>query len=371
MLQVRLNSHATIRLAGTHWDELELVVGTGANRREAALHDPKLVTWLLSMRRPMDRGAAIELGIDLLKMDRARVGELLSSLIDNGAIVDAGREESAATQAAMDRWIRWGWRDALDYHLAVRDLPFATGDQDGTEQIHRFLGGILDAGDAGADEPTPPAYKEYPRAPHVPLPRSRELIDAAGFGAALHGRRTCRNFEGRMAGLTPFSELLEHAFGVTLELDMGRMGPHVTRTSPSGGARHPIEVYPIVLHVDGVEPGVYHYNTRDHALELIRAGNFADEVSRLGHLQSGLRGISAAFFFTARWDRHMWKYRYARSYRMVLFDTAHLVQTSLLTATALGFRTFLTPAIKDSEVLRFLDLADDLAESPLYLTSIG
>ena len=43
------------------------------------------------------------------------------------------------------------------------------------------------------------------------------------------------------------------------------------RTSPSAGGFHPVEAYPLVLRVEGVEPGLYHYNGRDHTLERIAA----------------------------------------------------------------------------------------------------
>ncbi|MCA9666519.1 MAG: nitroreductase family protein, partial [Myxococcales bacterium] len=110
---------------------------------------------------------------------------------------------------------------------------------------------------------------------------------------------------------------------------------------------------------------------REHGLEQLREGDFSQQVYHLGHQQTGLQNVSAALFFTARWDRHVWKYRYARSYRMVLFDIAHLVQTMIVTATALGLRSFLTPALKDSETAAFLGFDDEVAESPIYLTSVG
>ena len=80
--------------------------------------------------------------------------------------------------------------------------------------------------------------------------------------------------------------------------------------------------------------------------------------------------MSAAFLYTARWARHMWKYRHARSYRKVLFDVAQLVQTTLVTATALDLRSFITQALKDSETARFLGV-DELEESPLCVTTVG
>jgi hypothetical protein len=43
----------------------------------------------------------------------------------------------------------------------------------------------------------------------------------------------------------------------------------VFRTSPSGGGRHPTEVYPCVRNVSGLEPGLYHYDGMAHELAWI------------------------------------------------------------------------------------------------------
>jgi SagB-type dehydrogenase family enzyme len=236
------------------------------------------------------------------------------------------------------------------------------------EQNNAFADRI-DAAEAGEDLETPGPYKDYPDAPFTELPKSRVQIDAASVGTALYKRRTCRKFGNRVIELPRFAELVQHCFSAN-EWPLGRMGMHLRRTTPSGGGRHPVEVYAVVRHVDGIAPGLYHYSVRRHGLEQLKAGDFGDTVFHLGHKQSGLENFSAAFFYTARWDRHVWKYRYARSYRMVMFDIAHLVQTTLVAATALDLRSFLTPALRDTEAAQFLGV-DDLEESPIYVTSIG
>ena len=45
----------------------------------------------------------------------------------------------------------------------------------------------------------------------------------------------------------------------------------IKRTSPSGGGLHPITAYPIIANVEGIAPGVYHYNAGDHSLALVSA----------------------------------------------------------------------------------------------------
>src|SRR5688572_2921518 len=42
------------------------------------------------------------------------------------------------------------------------------------------------------------------------------------------------------------------------------------KTSPSGGARHPVEAYVVVRRVRGLRAGVYHYEAGQHVLERLR-----------------------------------------------------------------------------------------------------
>jgi len=366
--EIKLAPTTQFRLGGPDWTRIELWAGTADVRAGAMLDNPKLVGTLLQLRVATRRSAAIELLEAELGFSRERASNLLSELEGRGVIVAASAPNPYTSEAAA-RWIRWGWRDALDFHLAVRDLRFATGDAEGMAAQNNDFADRIDAAEAGDDLPSPGPYKDYPDAPFVELPRSRSQIDAATVGAALYKRRTCRKFTNRVIELPRFAELMQHVFSAN-EWPLGRMGMHLRRTTPSGGGRHPVEAYAVIRHVEGIPPGLYHYSVRRHGLEQIKAGDFGDTLCHLGHRQSGLDNVSAALFYTARWDRHIWKYRYARSYRMVMFDIAHLVQTTLVAATALDLRSFLTPALRDTEAAAFLGL-DDLEESPIYVTSLG
>ena len=66
------------------------------------------------------------------------------------------------------------------------------------------------------------------------------------------------------------------------------------RTSPSGGGLHPVEVYPLVSGVDGVDAGLYHYSARDHSLELIEQLGARTRPSLSPPTSPADSGISAA-----------------------------------------------------------------------------
>jgi SagB-type dehydrogenase family enzyme len=164
--------------------------------------------------------------------------------------------------------------------------------------------------------------------------------------------------------------LLLWTWGKTRLITDPEVGQHVLKTSPSGGARHPTEVYPVVLRVEGVEPGIYHYSVRRHDLELLRSGFLEDLVVRLCAHQAWVRDAAAVFFMTAVVDRNMWKYDHSRAYRVLQLETGHLGQTFHLVCAKLGLAPFTTAATLDDQIEQELGL-DGVSETPTYAAAVG
>jgi SagB-type dehydrogenase family enzyme len=145
------------------------------------------------------------------------------------------------------------------------------------------------------------------------------------------------------------STILRYVFGCEAYF---RVGPGIyglRKTSPSGGALHPIEAYPLVVNVRGLERGLYHYNVGNHSLELLSeksekaARRLANDFS-LGQVFP--ETSSVLFILTARFYRNFWKYRnHPRAYSVLLLDAGHLSQTFYLVCTALKLGAFFTAAI--------------------------
>jgi SagB-type dehydrogenase family enzyme len=142
------------------------------------------------------------------------------------------------------------------------------------------------------------------------------------------------------------------------------------KTSPSGGARHPGEVYLMALNVEGLERGMYHYQARDNRLARLPAKVSPRKISAYCADQPYFSGAAALFIMTAVFARTMWKYGRARAYRVVLLETGHLCQTFCLTATRLRLAPFSTAALKDSLIESDLGI-DGISESVLYVAGIG
>jgi SagB-type dehydrogenase family enzyme len=152
--------------------------------------------------------------------------------------------------------------------------------------------------------------------------------------------------------------------------EVGQLGPFVLKTSPSGGGRHPIEVYPLVLRVDGLSPGIYHYRVETDTLGLLSSDVDDALAARLVASQDWISDAAVVFLMTAVLERSMWKYKHAHAFRVVLMDAGHLGQTFHLVCTALGLAPF-TSAANDAAAVENLLGIDGIDEVVVYTAATG
>jgi SagB-type dehydrogenase family enzyme len=214
----------------------------------------------------------------------------------------------------------------------------------------------------------PPQFKTVRGTDRVRLRSYRAAADP--FFETLHARRTHREFARGKVSLEDVATLLQTTWGVQGFFRRTGFGRLPYKTSPSGGARHPGEVYLMALRVDGLERGLYHYSAADHVLTRLPADVRPRSASEYCADQTYVGKAAALFIMTAVFARTMWKYRRARAYRVMLLETGHLGQTFCLTATRLGLAPFSTAALRDTLIERDLGL-DGIAESVLYVAGVG
>jgi putative peptide maturation dehydrogenase len=201
-----------------------------------------------------------------------------------------------------------------------------------------------------------------------PTPRtgpSVELPPADGDGglyAALAARRTTRGFDlDASMSARDLATVLGWVFGCRGAARNVADVVCIKRTSPSGGALHPVEAYPLVSGVDGVAPGLYHYDGRHHRLELVSPVADPAEARELAtRFMAGQHYFGDAhvtILLSARFYRSHWKYRrHQKAYAGILMDAAHLSQTLYLVAADLGLGAFVTQAINGRDIEERLDL---------------
>lgn len=192
----------------------------------------------------------------------------------------------------------------------------------------------------------------------------------------LSQRRTCRYFEAKKPlASNLISHVLRWVFGpFAMRRFLGGQLELLAKTSPSGGALHPLEAYPLIFSCEGLGPGLYHYHTGSHALELLKETGEEEIRSRSIYFAQGQQFVgtcAAVVVLVARFDRNFWKYREREnSYAVVLQDAGHLSQTFQLVATELGLGSFYTAAINSEAISSFLELPYP-AEAPIGILGIG
>lgn len=261
------------------------------------------------------------------------------------------RDPRVARMAALDSWNP----EAGFFHTATKNVRFWTT----AEARRRAREGALLA-------PVPRPVKHYPGVRTIRLPPPRR---DAQFPAVLLARRTWRRYSRRPVQLEDLATVLGLSAGVQLWAK-GLGGELPLKTSPSGGARHPIECYIVARRVRGLPAGVYHYASARHELSRLR-GPVKAARARAYVPQSGYFASAAVLvFFTAVFERQLWRYPYSRAYRAALIEAGHVCQTFLLSATWLGLAPFSVMGLADSAIERDLGI-DGITESVLYAAGFG
>lgn len=206
-------------------------------------------------------------------------------------------------------------------------------------------------------------YKAYPGARIVALPEPR-LEGGLPTARAIATRRSTRSYSGQPMSLDELSRFLFLTSGISAD----KFG-NARRTAPSSGALYPIEVYPIVHNVDGVERGVYHYAYREHALELVRTEDMRSRVVEQGLGQEFLGQCGAVLFVTMILQRMRPKYQ-DRSYRYGLLEAGHVGENAYLAATEMGLGACGIGAFMDDAMNEMLGV-DGVEEAVVYMLAVG
>jgi SagB-type dehydrogenase family enzyme len=140
------------------------------------------------------------------------------------------------------------------------------------------------------------------------------------------------------------------------------------RTYMSAGALYPVELYVATGGVDGLEPGLWHFDPGDAGLERLR-----DEDCRaaLAHAAAApeLEQAGAVLALSGILWRTAWKYG-SRGWRHVFWDAGTMLANLLALAASARLRPRLYSAFADDEVARVVG-ADAPLEQPVALLAVG
>lgn len=236
------------------------------------------------------------------------------------------------------------------------------------------------------------SYKSYPNNFSVPLDTAFEKTNES-FENILESRRTTRELSGDSISKNELSKILYYSYGITLTFKAFeshgvffhapkfKVGPEAIsvsnnydgyqsfRAPASAGGLYPLEIYPVIHNVDGIESGIYHYNVKEHKLELLEVGDKREIISDLTFNQDWQSKSAVHFIVTAVFDRTRFKY-YERGYRFVMIDSGHMMQNMYLVSTAMNLGVAGLGGFYDDEINTLLDI-DGVNEAAIYMSLVG
>ncbi len=280
----------------------------------------------------------------------------VGQLAKHGLLLARDSPEAEEDGRLAKEWSRW--LPEGSFHFSTKDPLYTDFSNWSIDRLKSIL----------PKTPAPRIFQTVKGAKKT-LPSARAFPDSE-FIQVLLARQTHRQFSKKKLTLQDISQLLGLVWGVTGYLHSPGWGKLLRKTSPSGGARHPGEVYLMALRVKGLRRGLYHYHPGHHYLERVSTNATPHDAWLYCGRQRYVRNAAALFLMTAVFRRTMWKYGYARAYRVVLLDAGHLCQTFCLAATWLGLAPFCTAALKDTLIEKDLGI-DGIAESVLYVAGVG
>jgi len=199
-----------------------------------------------------------------------------------------------------------------------------------------------------ANQPDP--FRRFAGAPHIALPLlapDEDPVSPAYDAIYQPGAVACQPVNVRS-----LSRFFEFALALSAWKKAGE-SEWALRSNPSSGNLHPTEGYVVLPQFDGLNlnPGLYHYASKEHGLEL-RAEFLAEQIARLlipfppGAFLFGLTSV--------HW-REAWKYG-ERAFRYCNHDVGHAIGTARIAAAALGWNMALLDSLSQNTTAMLLGL---------------
>ncbi len=200
-----------------------------------------------------------------------------------------------------------------------------------------------------ANQPNP--FRRFQGAPLIPLPHL--TLEQEPVSPSYDSLFESTSIPAQPVTLKTLSRFFEYALSLTAwkEYNGTRWA---LRSNPSSGNLHPTEGYLLVTSLPqlDLEPGLYHYAPKEHALEH-RWAHTAEHISPLfkeippGGFIVGLTSI--------HW-REAWKYG-ERAFRYCQHDTGHAIGTLRIAAATLGWNLVLLHDTPDQMIEHLLGLS--------------
>lgn len=214
----------------------------------------------------------------------------------------------------------------------------------------------------------PPVYKTYSGKPERELPEVKPDGGPSVIQAGESWRTARSRFAASTMTLEDLSLLLYHTQGINKVLNLpGRSFD--LRTAPSAGALYPVDIYVLSNRVEGLTPGLYHYQVKRNSLLQLKEGLLFPLLEAAAGSPHLYQPAAATAIMTVTFGRTGFKYK-ERCYRYVNMDTGHGTFNLTLCAASLGYSSPVIARFDDGLVNDFLGINAE-EESALLLVPLG
>jgi SagB-type dehydrogenase family enzyme len=169
--------------------------------------------------------------------------------------------------------------------------------------------------------------------------------------------------------VTNLSKLLFYTAGITKRLRMRGGSEMAFRAAACTGALYHVEIYVASGRLDGLEPGLFHYDPKAHALDLLRRGDFRPHLTEAAAGERHVDEAAATLVLTTTYWRNAWKYR-ARAYRHAFWDSGTMLANLFAMGASLSIPAHLVMGFVDDAVHRLIGV-DPNRESAVALVALA
>ncbi len=191
---------------------------------------------------------------------------------------------------------------------------------------------------------------------------SSALGRAAVLYDLLRSRKSRRTYSDAPLVVEELSYLLWAIEGVR-----ENRGKFSFRTTPSGGARHPLDIYVFAHKIQGLNVGLYRYLPVEHQLVLERQGDDSEALNEA--LNGQFWNAACIVIWAAVPYRSEWRYGKAAD-KLVALDAGHSCQNLYLACESLGLGTCAIGAYDQEKLDAYLGL-DGEDMFALYAAPVG
>jgi SagB-type dehydrogenase family enzyme len=204
--------------------------------------------------------------------------------------------------------------------------------------------------------------------PRVPLPTPCAALSLP-LEEALARRASGRQFGPDPLAVEHLSALLYAGNGIRKVLWQGGRPVSYQRNAANAGNLGSVEIFPVVLNVAAIAPGIYHFDSMRHELVCLHAGQFRTWLRECVLHQLEFADAAAALVLTSALGRLQQKYG-PRGLRYGCFDTGHVSENIYLAGAALGLEVCATAGFVEATLDGALDL-DGVEVAAMLVLLVG